>query len=53
MMQYQQLIKTKASICGNLVDEFGLAQATISQHPKELKVPVWKGNRNYQTLEKN
>ena len=33
----QQLLKTKACICGDLVDELGLAQATISQHLKELK----------------
>ena len=33
----QQLIKTNACICGELVDELGLAQATISQHLKELK----------------
>ena len=33
----QKLIKTKACICGDLVDELGLAQATISQHLKELK----------------
>lgn len=33
----QQLIKTKACICGDIVDELGLAQATISQHLKELK----------------
>jgi DNA-binding transcriptional ArsR family regulator len=33
----QQIIKTKACICGDLVDELGLAQATISQHLKELK----------------
>ena len=33
----QQLIKTNACICGDLVDELGLAQATISQHLKELK----------------
>lgn len=33
----QQLIKSKACICGDLVDELGLAQATISQHLKELK----------------
>jgi predicted transcriptional regulator len=26
-----------ACICSNLVDELGLAQATISQHLKELK----------------
>ncbi|SDE18380.1 ArsR/SmtB family transcription factor [Pedobacter soli] len=33
----QQLIKVNACICGELVNEFGLAQATISQHLKELK----------------
>lgn len=33
----QQLIKTNACICGNLVDELGLAQPTISQHLRELK----------------
>jgi DNA-binding transcriptional ArsR family regulator len=33
----QQLMKTNACICGDLVDELGLAQATISQHLKELK----------------
>ena len=33
----QQIIATKACICGELVDELGLAQATISQHLKELK----------------
>ena len=33
----KQLIKAKACICGDLVDELGLAQATISQHLKELK----------------
>ena len=33
----QHLIKTNACICGSLVDELGLAQATISQHLKELK----------------
>ncbi|WP_395625622.1 ArsR/SmtB family transcription factor [Daejeonella sp.] len=33
----QQLIKSKTCICGDLVDELGLAQATISQHLKELK----------------
>jgi DNA-binding transcriptional ArsR family regulator len=33
----QQLIKTYACICGDLVDELGLAQPTISQHLKELK----------------
>ena len=33
----QRLIKADACICGDLVDELGLAQATISQHLKELK----------------
>lgn len=33
----QQLVKAQACICGDLVDELGLAQATISQHLKELK----------------
>lgn len=33
----QHIIKTNACICGELVEELGLAQATISQHLKELK----------------
>ena len=33
----QHLIKTNTCVCGSLVDELGLAQATISQHLKELK----------------
>lgn len=33
----QHLIKSQACICGDLVNELGLAQATISQHLKELK----------------
>jgi DNA-binding transcriptional ArsR family regulator len=33
----QQLMKSNACICGDLVEELGLAQATISQHLKELK----------------
>jgi len=33
----QHLIRTNACICGDLVDELGLAQPTISQHLKELK----------------
>jgi predicted transcriptional regulator len=33
----QYLIKTNACICGDFVDELGLAQPTISQHLKELK----------------
>ena len=33
----QYLVKKNACICGDLVDELGLAQATTSQHLKELK----------------
>jgi predicted transcriptional regulator len=33
----QHLVKAQACICGELVNELGLAQATISQHLKELK----------------
>jgi predicted transcriptional regulator len=33
----QQIIQANACICGDLVDELGLAQATISQHLRELK----------------
>lgn len=33
----QQIIAANACICGDLVGELGLAQATISQHLKELK----------------
>lgn len=33
----QHLLKSQACICGDLVDELGLAQPTISQHLKELK----------------
>lgn len=33
----QQIIQADACICGELVNELGLAQATISQHLKELK----------------
>ena len=33
----QHIISTNACVCGDLVDELGLAQATISQHLKELK----------------
>lgn len=31
------LFKIKTCICGDIVDEIGLAQSTISQHLKELK----------------
>ncbi len=33
----QQLLKANTCICGDLVGELGLAQATVSQHLKELK----------------
>ncbi|MGV3705373.1 MAG: ArsR/SmtB family transcription factor [Arcticibacter sp.] len=33
----QEIINRNACICGDLVSELGLAQATISQHLKELK----------------
>ncbi|MCX2681719.1 metalloregulator ArsR/SmtB family transcription factor [Galbibacter sp. EGI 63066] len=33
----QHLFKTNACVCGDLVNEIGLAQPTISQHLKELK----------------
>lgn len=33
----QYLIKSDTCVCGQLVEEFGLAQPTISQHLKELK----------------
>jgi len=33
----QHLVRANTCICGDLVDELGLAQPTISQHLKELK----------------
>jgi len=33
----EYIINANACICGDLVNELGLAQATISQHLKELK----------------
>lgn len=33
----QRILISNTCICGDLVDELGLAQATISQHLKELK----------------
>lgn len=33
----QNIIQKKACVCTDLVEELGLAQATISQHLKELK----------------
>lgn len=41
----EHLIKTNSCINGDLVQELGLAQATISQHLKELKASgLIKGN---------
>lgn len=41
----QHLFKINSSICGDLVDQIGLAQPTISQHLKELKnLGLIKGN---------
>lgn len=33
----QHLVKKNECVCGDIVDEIGLAQATTSQHLKELK----------------
>lgn len=33
----QYLLKQNTCVCGSLVEELGLAQATISQHLRELK----------------
>jgi DNA-binding transcriptional ArsR family regulator len=41
----QHLFKMQTCICGDLVNEIGLAQPTISQHLKELKnLGLIKGN---------
>ena len=41
----QYIVKQNACICNDLVEELGLAQATISQHLKELKnIGIIKGN---------
>lgn len=41
----QHLFRINTCICGDLVDEIGLAQPTISQHLKELKnLGLIKGN---------
>jgi len=40
----QHIINQNSCICNDLVDELGLAQATISQHLKELKnIGIIKG----------
>jgi DNA-binding transcriptional ArsR family regulator len=41
----QHLFKIDTCVCGDLVEEIGLAQPTISQHLKELKhLGLIKGN---------
>jgi len=41
----EYLINSRSCICGDLVEELGLAQATISQHLKELKTAgIIRGN---------
>jgi predicted transcriptional regulator len=41
----QHIIRQNACICNDLVGELGLAQATISQHLKELKsIGIIKGS---------
>lgn len=41
----QHIINSNTCICGDLVEEIGLAQATISQHLRELKnIGLIKGN---------
>lgn len=41
----KRLVEQNICICGDLVDEIGLAQATISQHLKKLKeIGIIKGN---------
>lgn len=41
----QQLLKEENCVCGDLVEKIGLAQPTISQHLKELKIlGLIKGN---------
>ena len=41
----QHLVAKDSCVCGELVDEIGLAQPTISQHLKELKkIGILKGS---------
>lgn len=41
----QHLFKLDSCVCGDLVNEIGLAQPTVSQHLKELKkLSLIKGN---------
>ena len=40
----QHLVESEHCICGDFVEELGLAQATVSQHLKELKnIGIIKG----------
>jgi ArsR family transcriptional regulator len=41
----EYIMASESCICGEIVNEIGLAQATISQHLKELKkIGIIKGN---------
>ena len=41
----QHLIKVRTCICGDIVEEIGLSQPTISQHLREMKnIGLIKGN---------
>lgn len=41
----QHLAQKKECVCGDIVNEIGLAQATVSQHLKELKLAgIIQGN---------
>lgn len=43
----QHLLKEKACVCGDLVEVLPLAQATVSQHLKELKnIGILRGEIN-------
>ena len=43
----QHLLKEKSCVCGDLVDVLPLAQATVSQHLKELKqIGILRGEIN-------
>jgi DNA-binding transcriptional ArsR family regulator len=47
----EHLIKVNSCICNDLVNEIPLAQATISQHLKELKIAgIIKGNIEGNTI---
>lgn len=47
----EYLIKVNTCICGDIVDELPLAQATVSQHLKELKnADLIKGNIEGNTI---